>query len=629
MKRITNKYMTLLLGLFASFYGVAQETTFTYTGAMDTYVVPPGVTSVQVECWGAQGGGSKPCSGPNEDDGGLGGYAVGNLSVTPGETIYIFVGEKPIVLEGGGVGPGGFNGGGDCGQWAGGGGGASDVRQGGTTLSDRVIVAGGGGGGNAGCPDHGAGGDGGGLVGIDGTIGTGWVAGTGGTDVAGGIGGGSGSDGGFGFGGTGAYHVAGGGGGWYGGGGAYAAGAGGGSSYLGGVTEGITTPGLRTGHGEIKITVLCTPLTVTATATEICFGDEITLDAESEGLGAITWSDGVVDGEPFTPAETGVITYTASSDDEGDCELSIDITVYEAPVVLAGAGDENFCEDEEIVLSAGGSADTWSWEPTDLTPGIGEHTYVLTGANEFGCEATDEVMITVHENPAVTATVDYSEICEGNEITLTGGGADDYEWLPGGVVDGEAFIPGPVGSYTYSVVGTDENDCQNTATVDVTVVEGITITYTTTDEIGGGDGGIDITVTGGVPPYTFDWDNDGTGDFDDDEDLMGVGSGGYEVVVAGSTGCESSASIQVGSQLNIENADIFNLEIYPNPTNGFITIQTQGAFLYELIDLNGKVVSTGNGNDSENLSLENKESGIYFVRIYHENDSKTIKVIKQ
>jgi hypothetical protein len=58
--------------------------TFSYTGAIQTYTVPDGVTSIKVKCWGAAGGSTY---------GGAGGYAGGTVSVTPGETIQVVVGQ--------------------------------------------------------------------------------------------------------------------------------------------------------------------------------------------------------------------------------------------------------------------------------------------------------------------------------------------------------------------------------------------------------------------------------------------------------------------------------------------------------------------------------------------------------
>jgi len=236
------------------------EQSFGFTGSVQEFVVPDGVSSLTIQTIGAQGGGSNSCVGGDngpQDDGGLGGYARGKLAVEAGDIVYIYVGGK------GAIGTdeaedGGWNGGGDGGNWGGGGGSASDVRLTADDLNSRVVVAGGGGGGNTGCPEHGAGGNGGGLDGEAGdNAGGNYNPGGGGSQGFGGEAGTNGAAGDFGVGANppgSVYHFAGGGGGWYGGGSAYAAGAGGGSSYIGGVVEGVTDPGKGSGDGSVTIT---------------------------------------------------------------------------------------------------------------------------------------------------------------------------------------------------------------------------------------------------------------------------------------------------------------------------------------------------------------------------------------
>src|SRR5680860_8869 len=100
-------------------------TTFPYTGSQQTFTVPTGASEVEITVLGA---GVSPSKG---------GSATGRLSVTGGETLYVYAGGASGWNGGGiGNGPEGVNGAG-----------ASDVRQGGSALADRVIVAGGSGGG--------------------------------------------------------------------------------------------------------------------------------------------------------------------------------------------------------------------------------------------------------------------------------------------------------------------------------------------------------------------------------------------------------------------------------------------------------------------------------------------------
>ena len=159
--KINLTFKFLLCSIF-SFTGIgdikAQETTFSYTGAVQTYTVPVGVTSIQLETWGAQGGSTTGLDGLPAT-GGLGGYAIGNLDVTPGQVLNVYVGGAGVP-----AGAGGYNGGGTGATYGCSGGGASDVRIAPYSLTDRAIVAAGGGGGSYGSYSSG-GGHGGGLIG--------------------------------------------------------------------------------------------------------------------------------------------------------------------------------------------------------------------------------------------------------------------------------------------------------------------------------------------------------------------------------------------------------------------------------------------------------------------------------
>jgi hypothetical protein len=124
------------------------ETEFAYTGADQTWTVPQGVTSINVQLWGAQGGGDNYV---NNATGGYGGYVNGVLTVTPGQVLTIVVGQGGIkyhtqMTNGSDATYGGGGGAvtsdlySNCG---GSGGGRSAISSGGSDL----VTAGGGGGG--------------------------------------------------------------------------------------------------------------------------------------------------------------------------------------------------------------------------------------------------------------------------------------------------------------------------------------------------------------------------------------------------------------------------------------------------------------------------------------------------
>ena len=130
--------------------------TFTFVGAVQSFVVPAGVSQIVVAAAGAQGADGAPSpeflfSVPG-GAGGNGGIQRGALAISGGQTLEVFVGG-----HGGSAESGGFNGGGSGVSpgpvSGGGGGGGSDVRTQPFGVGDRVIVGGGGGGGAGGLND--------------------------------------------------------------------------------------------------------------------------------------------------------------------------------------------------------------------------------------------------------------------------------------------------------------------------------------------------------------------------------------------------------------------------------------------------------------------------------------------
>ena len=257
--------------------------TYNYTGSVQTFVTSSTTTEINVELYGAEGGGN---TGDPDTSGGLGGKITGTLSVTGGTTFYLYVGGMGTNTQFNDTSDinyaGGYNGGGTGGKDTdptvtnningAGGGGGTDIRTS-TDLNTRIIVAGGGGGSGY----AGNGGNGGGTIGTNGStsitrpsLGAG---GGGGTDTTGGdVSNNRGSgDGVLGSGGNAtvsyAYGSGGGGGGYYGGAAGtstannpdgWSAGGGGGSSWVGSYlkpgTSATHTQGNNNGNGKIIIT---------------------------------------------------------------------------------------------------------------------------------------------------------------------------------------------------------------------------------------------------------------------------------------------------------------------------------------------------------------------------------------
>jgi hypothetical protein len=236
------------------------------SGTIQNWTVPAGVTSINIEAWGAQGG-----YGTTSYTGGLGARMKGTFTVTPGQILKILVGQLGQDWAG---------------YKAGGGGGGTFVTD---NSNNPLCIAGGGSGGggntspvngnpgltttsggNSGCCSGGTAGAGGGATngssGGGGLTGNGVASGqggpglsftNGGTGGAGAACGAGGGAGGFGGGSGGEWcsqGAPGAGGGYSGGAGCISTGvAGAGGSFNGGSSQ-SNTAGVKTGHGQVVIT---------------------------------------------------------------------------------------------------------------------------------------------------------------------------------------------------------------------------------------------------------------------------------------------------------------------------------------------------------------------------------------
>ncbi|MGH7452247.1 MAG: SprB repeat-containing protein, partial [bacterium] len=94
---------------------------------------------------------------------------------------------------------------------------------------------------------------------------------------------------------------------------------------------------------------------------------------------------------------------------------------------------------------------------------------------------------------------------------------------------------------TYNLVVKDANNCQATGQVTITQPPLLIANAVATNALCfGGNGSVDLTVSGGTSPYTFAWSNGATS-----EDLAAVPAGTYSVTVTDAHGCTATASATV------------------------------------------------------------------------------------
>jgi hypothetical protein len=219
---------------------------------------------------------------------------------------------------------------------------------------------------------------------------------------------------------------------------------------------------------SVAVTVNALP-TVGASATEtsFCAGESTVLTGS--GASSYLWDNGAVNGVAISPASN--TTYTVIGTDGNGCEntASVAVTVNALPTVGASATETALCAGESTVLTGSG-ASSYTWDNGALN-GVAlapssNTTYTVIGTDGNGCENTASVAVTVNALPTVGASATETSFCAGESTVLTGSGASSYLW-DNGAVNGVAISP--ASNTTYTVIGTDGNGCENTASVAVTV----------------------------------------------------------------------------------------------------------------------------------------------------------------
>jgi len=88
--------------------------------------------------------------------------------------------------------------------------------------------------------------------------------------------------------------------------------------------------------------------------------------------------------------------------------------------------------------------------------------YTVTGSNG-NCTATAIVTVVVNPTPTLSISSSTTTICQGNNITLTAGGAQTYTWLPSGGTNITELISPPT-TTIITLQGTNTFSCTTTKT---------------------------------------------------------------------------------------------------------------------------------------------------------------------
>ena len=97
---------------------------------------------------------------------------------------------------------------------------------------------------------------------------------------------------------------------------------------------------------------------------------------------------------------------------------------------------------------------------------------MVTGIDANACSATASTMVNVLPLPTLQISPTSAAICDGENIALNGSGALTYLWSPAlglNTTIGNTVVATPNTSTTYTVTGTDINNCSDVIAANITV----------------------------------------------------------------------------------------------------------------------------------------------------------------
>jgi len=334
-----------------------------------------------------------------------------------------------------------------------------------------------------------------------------------------------------------------------------------------------------------------------------CTGESVIFKNKSIGSGVkYQWSFG--DGQTSTErhpevvySDYGFYTVTLSiSSSTGDYS-SITKTIFFAPelrvenmnvdnVSCFGSADGSI----EAEVSGGKLPFTYSWSTLPAQTGqtavnLGPGTYSVTVTDFNGCQVIGSATVT-EPAPLVASLGSYSDvICNGADngfISVSPSGGTPpyfYTWNSTPVQSSISAIMLGAGSYTVTV--TDNNGCATTMTHAITEPTAILAEINSVTQpscFGFNDGNASVSVTGGLPPYSFTWNTVPVQQVATATDLHG---GNYIVTVTDNNNCTVEKSVFINQPAELYSSlEVINASCYGYDDGKIIVSTTGGTVPY-------------------------------------------------
>lgn len=363
----------------------------------------------------------------------------------------------------------------------------------------------------------------------------------------------------------------------------------------------------------------------------VCAGNTATLSAS--GAVNYNWSNGATGASiVVNPSSNTSYTVTGTS---GVCSGTNTAMVNVSPNASVSVPTQsilcNGLSTGAATISATGGVAPFTYSfSTGATSQIvnslsaGNYTATVTTGN--GCVSSKTFAI-VEPAPIVlnSSIVNTScGLCNGSvSYTASGGTAGySYTFVPG--VNPTALCAG-----SYSVITADANGCNQNTTLFVNASAGVNVSATSASASCGtcADGSATVTAAGGSWPYSYQWlPSGGTASV-----ATGLTPGCYTVSVTDQAACSRNTVVCVGFVTGITSSEQQQMNLFPNPTTGKISIEFTSAKERNIsvIDIAGRIlVEDKSSENMVQLNLSEFSNAVYYIFIKDEDQTKRFKIIK-
>lgn len=276
------------------------------------------------------------------------------------------------------------------------------------------------------------------------------------------------------------------------------------------------------------------------------------------------------------------------------------------------------------------SLDKLSWYVGSSFQGLGHGLHKVYAKSYDGCIDSTTALVGFKDSLLLDNLVVQAERC---------GGANDgriilpknnwhFSILPLHEIDFTNRIISNLPFGTYTVTAIDAQGCSGTTMVYINKanalqfsLELIKTTY------GDCHGEIQMTASGGIPPYTYHAEPSNFAILSDSGKLLGLCNTTYDVIVTDSVGCQQMQQIFIPYKA-LENQDFY---IYPNPSSQlfqFVFARNVDVVI-TLTDLAGRTVLSNiyTNKNKINLPIQHLASGIYLATL-NLDDQKFIRKLE-